>query len=395
MNKLFFSPDSQVEVSGGSGNPSGPHQPIGYEITVNGKKVIMPDRYATREAILEKSGNTPTSCYSLYLKLEGCDFEKIGQNQTIDLKEPGLERFITKEPDIFPYTVNKDPELTVEKELSPRTIIIQAGLDPEKVYLVEIKGDGSEDVLAFKLDEPICMNCKGLHFVTREWIDTVDIEEYGKRCEPVPPAKKYLIKVDKLKFPWPSPVISVEQVIRFVHKDNPSNYNLVKFLSNSPKPVPLPYTGTIDLLEKCLLRFVVQPKTQNDGLRSGFSLPEEDKEFLDASGFPWEALAEQKYMWVIIHNYPLPKGYQTQTCSVALMIPPTYPAAEIDMAYFHPHLSKSSGKAINAVTNQTIGGKSYQRWSRHRLPGQWKPGVDNIATHLTLVNNWLENDIKR
>lgn len=395
MNNFLHSPNFQEEVSGGSGHPSGPHLPIGYEITVNGKLVIMPERFATREAILEKSGHVPFTCHSLYMKLAECDFERISPRQEIDLKNPGLERFITKDPDIFPYTVNKDPELTQEKELSPRAMLQQAGLEPEKVYLVEIKHEGTEEVLAFKMDEPICMNCKGLHFVTREWLDTVDIEEYGKHCRAIPPAKNYLVKVDKGKFAWPNPTISAEQVIKFVQMTNPSNFNLVKFLSNTPKPVPVPYTGTINLLENCLLRFVVQPKTQNDGLRSGFLLPEEDSEFLNATGFLWEALSESNYMWLIIHDYPLPDGYQTKNCSVAVMIPPSYPAAEIDMAYFHPALEKTSGKGINAVSFQIIGGKSYQRWSRHRLPGEWKPGIDNISTHLLLVNNWLENDIKR
>lgn len=394
MKTIFYSPDVQEAVSAGSGHPSGPHRPIGYEITVNGKPITMPERFATRESILEKSGHTPVSCHSLYMKLADCDFERIAPHQKIDLDNPGLERFITKDPDVFPYTVNKDPELTQEKEMTPRAIIRQAGLNPEKVYLVETNPDGTETEFAFHMDVPVCMNCRGLHFITREWLEEVDIEEYGKHCKPVPPAKRYLVKVDKAKFPWPAPTVSVEQLIRFIYPTNPANYNVVKFLGNTPKPVPVPYTGTVDLREKCLLRFVLQPKTQNDGLRS-FSLPEEDTDFLNTSGFLWEALAENGYMWVLLHNYPVPEGYQTKSCTVALMIAPTYPAAEIDMAYFHPHLVKTSGKTINATSFQTIGGNSFQRWSRHRLPGEWKPGVDSIATHLLLVNNWLENDLNR
>lgn len=395
MKTFSYSPGFQEEHSGSSGHPSGPEEPIGYEISVNDKIVTMPEPIATGQEVLEQSGLTPVTCHSLYMKLADCDFEKISPHQKVDLRSPRLERFVTKEPDVFPYTVNKDPELTEEKELTPREIIQQAGLNPEVVYLVERKENGEEEELAFRMDDPIRMHCRGLHFITRDWVETVDIEEYGKHCQPIPPAKKYLIKVDKEKFPWTRPWIAVEQVIRFIHKDNPSNYNLVKFLSSSPKPVPLPFTGTIDLREKCLLRFVVQPKTQNDGLQPGFSLPEEDVDFLKASGFSWEARTEGNYMWLILEGYPLPEGYQIATCSVALMIPPTYPASEIDMAYFHPHLAKKTGRAINAVTYQTIGNKSFQRWSRHRMPGQWKPGIDNISTHLLLVNNWLENDLNR
>jgi hypothetical protein len=239
------------------------------------------------------------------------------------------------------------------------------------------------------------MHCRGLVFITGEWLDVIDIEEYGKTCREVTPAKKYLIKVDKEKFPWPLPVVKAEAIIKMVVKDNPVNYNLVKFYSNSPKPVPVAFTAEVDLTEKCLLRFVVQPKTQNDGERREFSLPETDIEFLNTMGFRWEAHRIANYLWLLIHEYILPDGYQAKQCSVALMIPPAYPASEIDMAYFFPQLKKLSGTTIPAITNQAIDGQSYQRWSRHRQPGQWKPGVDCIATHLTLVNNWLENELKR
>ena len=104
----------------------------------------------------------------------------------------------------------------------------------------------------------------------------MDIEEYGKSCKAVPPARHYLVRVDKEKFKTDSPFIKAEDLIKFVVTDNPANYNLIKFLSSSPKPFPVPFTATVDLTEKCLVRFVVRPKTQNDGERRNFSLPEND-----------------------------------------------------------------------------------------------------------------------
>lgn len=394
MNKLFFAPGSQEECGGGQVNPAGPHEPKGFDILVNNKNVRMTSPVVTREMILETSGHEPASCFSLYMKLPGCDFERVAPGQEIHLQNPGVERFETKDPDVFQYWVNKDHELTDKKEMTARTILIEAGLDPAKVYLVEQKPARNELVYAFKENEPICMDCRGIHFITREWLETVDIEEYGKHCKDVPPAKHYLVKVDKEKFIWDQPTISAEQLIKFIHSVNPGNYNLVKFMGNSPKPVPVPFTATVNLLECCLLRFVVQPKTQNDGLGS-FSLPEEDADYLNALGLTWETVNESNLLWVLIHDYTLPAGYQVSTCSVALQIPPSYPAAEIDMAYFHPPLTKQSGRAISAISPQVITGKTFQRWSRHRQPGEWKPGIDCIGTHLLLVNNWLENDLNR
>jgi len=141
---------------------------------------------------------------------------------------------------------------------------------------------------------------------------------------------------------------------------------------------------------------VVLPKEQKDGrdVRRIFQLPEEDIEFLDKLNYPWETVNDGG-MWLILHEYPIPFGYNVLFATIALMISPSYPATEIDMAFFQPHLQKKSGNAISAVSPRTIDGKDFQQWSRHRQPGEWVPGVDSISTHLSLVDNWLLNDLKR
>ncbi len=131
-----------------------------------------------------------------------------------------------------------------------------------------------------------------------------------------------------------------------------------------------------------------------NNLKRQFLLPSEDVEFLESNGFQWEAIANRGN-WLIIHNYPVPTGYNVTAAQVALMIPPNYPAAQIDMAYFFPHLQKTNGKGITATSLQIIDNKNFQRWSRHRRAGEWRPGEDNVMTHLLLVSNWLEKDLKR
>ncbi len=131
-----------------------------------------------------------------------------------------------------------------------------------------------------------------------------------------------------------------------------------------------------------------------NNFRKQFSLPADDVEFLESNGFQWEAIANSGN-WLIIHNYPIPVSYNVTSVQVALMIPPNYPAAQIDMAYFFPHLQKTSGKGITATSPQIINNRNFQRWSRHRQAGEWRPGEDNVMTHLLLVNNWLEKDLKR
>lgn len=128
-------------------------------------------------------------------------------------------------------------------------------------------------------------------------------------------------------------------------------------------------------------------------MRRQFNLPEEDVLFLDSFGSMWETVVDRGMHWVIIHNYPVPAEYDCQKVSVAIKIETGYPRAGLDMAYFYPHLKRKDNKIIRAVCDTSIDGKVYQRWSRHRTPhNPWREGIDDLSTHLTLVDFWFEQE---
>lgn len=94
--------------------------------------------------------------------------------------------------------------------------------------------------------------------------------------------------------------------------------------------------------------------------------------------------------WLIFHNWQVPPGYTAETVNIALLIPGNYSDSQIDMVYFKPALARKDGKAINALTSQVIEGGTWQRRSRHRsVTHPWRPVVDDVASHLTLVDEWL------
>lgn len=129
-------------------------------------------------------------------------------------------------------------------------------------------------------------------------------------------------------------------------------------------------------------------------MKKDFELPEVDTEYLTSSGLKWETVRDAGE-WVIIRDYPLPPGYNVLRASVALKIEGGYPVSQIDMVYFEPGLSRADDKPIGALSAQTIDGKQFQRWSRHRTgENPWRPGVDDISTQLTLVDYWLEREFK-
>jgi hypothetical protein len=129
-------------------------------------------------------------------------------------------------------------------------------------------------------------------------------------------------------------------------------------------------------------------------MRRQFNLPEEDTDYLNSSGYGWEVIAEAGN-WVIVHDYPVPDGYNVSTVLVALKIETGYPTTQIDMAYFFPQLCRKDGKAIGALTIMSLDGKHWQRWSRHRTgENPWRVGVDDICTHLAFVTHWLEREFQ-
>ncbi|GET20670.1 E2/UBC family protein [Prolixibacter denitrificans] len=131
-------------------------------------------------------------------------------------------------------------------------------------------------------------------------------------------------------------------------------------------------------------------------MRKQFLLPPEDTSFLDSLGLNWETLKESNSEWLIVYDYPVPKGYSITCVDVAIKIPSGYPIAPLDMAYFHPALQRLDGKQINATNCvQALDEKSWQRWSRHRTgTNAWEPGVDSIITHFISIKYWLEREFQ-
>lgn len=128
-------------------------------------------------------------------------------------------------------------------------------------------------------------------------------------------------------------------------------------------------------------------------MRRQFELLEEDLEFLENLGLPWESVVEGKVLWVLIHEYRLHPQYAQEQVSIAIHIPSGYPRAQLDMAYFFPAIQRVDGQPIGALAHRAIDGKTWQRWSRHRTGrNPWRDGVDNISTHFALVENWLERE---
>lgn len=131
-------------------------------------------------------------------------------------------------------------------------------------------------------------------------------------------------------------------------------------------------------------------------MRRQFELPEEDSMYLNASEISWETIVEGGAKWLLLHTIDLPEGYNEKNASIAFRLDAGYPMTQIDMAYFYPAIARIDKKVIGALASCSIDGKVWQRWSRHRTGANpWRPGLDDVSTHLELVKTWLQKEFEK
>ena len=156
----------------------------------------------------------------------------------------------------------------------------------------------------------------------------------------------------------------------------------------------------VDLRTPGLEKLRLTPKNVNNGEASvtaqrDFALLEVDEAYLDRHFPEWETVTDGGRRWFLIPNYPLPQGFSVTHVMLVIEIPLTYPAAQLDMFFVAPVLSLPGGGGPAATqARQIIRGTSFQRWSRHRGDQYpWNATVDNIITHLALVESALAKEV--
>jgi hypothetical protein len=227
-------------------------------------------------------------------------------------------------------------------------------------------------------------------------VEELDLEDWAKKNpnQRPPLCRRYRIRVDKSRFVVSDSAMKGFEILALVGY-KPSKWNLAqKFAGGRREPVDP--DQLIDFREPGIERFETSPKEVQAGdsaIVREFILPPEDVEFLDTCGYRWEALQRGSQRGIVLRSFLLPAGLIPSEVDLLIRIPPQYPVAALDMFYLSPGASRTDGRPIVSLTSEEFGGVSWQRWSRHRLPEQiWRPGVDNISTHLQLVAMALKAD---
>lgn len=226
--------------------------------------------------------------------------------------------------------------------------------------------------------------------------EIIDLEEFAKLGKRPPKAKGYRFKVNDQAFVTTRPVLKGSEILEIAGLTPVDKYRLrLKVVGGKPEPIGP--NDEVDLRRPGIEKFRAIRKDQNEGEYQGrreAPTLDQDRVFLDTYGLPWEIVVDGS-IWILLHNFPLPKGYSSETVTLAIRLEGGYPLAALDMMYVYPHVSRLDGKAIRqADVVQQIKGVPFQRWSRHRTADNpWVPGQDSLETHLYLVEECFEAEM--
>ena len=227
--------------------------------------------------------------------------------------------------------------------------------------------------------------------------ETIDLEEYFQAGRVIPKAKKYRIRIDKDKYVVEAPELKGSQILALAGK-TPDKFLLRQKLKTGVHEVK---PDEVVSFEKAgVERFMTIPKEVTEGdvstVRREFKPLAQDAEYLDGTGLRWESVKEGGLNVLVLFDWPLPPGYNVPQANVHIRLTEGYPDAQIDMAYFSPALSRGDGRSINNLSGLQFDGQSWQQWSRHRTPASaWRPGIDDISTHMALVDDWLTAELHK
>lgn len=120
------------------------------------------------------------------------------------------------------------------------------------------------------------------------------------------------------------------------------------------------------------------------------TLPQVDQTYLNERKIAHDVRVEAGMICVLIPGFQLPPGYTQNQADLLLRLSAGYPDVPPDMWWFDPPVLRSDGQQIacTQVTESHLG-RTWQRWSRHLNPGQWRSGIDSIESFIALIRSDL------
>jgi hypothetical protein len=337
------------------------------------RPVVIGDLTPTGAQIARAAGFTPAQQATVLHFLPDGELEDIRPTQTVDLTG-GDRRFVVVETDrLYLLTINGG-RFEWPSRLIPGAIVRRLGkVNPE------------DELLLVRTNEPDRL------------IDARDLVDLGKGGIEAFVSRKpsWKLNVQGVVLTLHQPTIVVRQALIDAGFNPDLGWQIFLIVQGQPKKA-VTLNDTVDLRTPGIEKLRLTPSGVHNGEavaspKREFAVLDVDESYLNSLGYHWETVIEGKVRWLLINNYPVPAGYTSRSVVLALLVPPTYPTAQIDMFYTRPPLKLASGRAIDRANQQAvIRGAAFNGWSRHR---PWNPAADNVVTQLAMVESAVAKEI--
>lgn len=111
-----------------------------FDLVINGKIYKFDKPKITGEELLDLIGLHNSADYEILMKLTDCEYEPIELKEKVDVSKPGIEAFSIKPYREIRIEVDDEFYPVTEILMTPKEIMVLAGLDSEKFYLKQIIG---------------------------------------------------------------------------------------------------------------------------------------------------------------------------------------------------------------------------------------------------------------
>lgn len=343
------------------------------------KPIRILDRTPTGEQILDACEKAPRDQYVVLQWLGNGDIEEIRPTENLKPSPDGPARVILAQADrTFRITLDDRSMVWPESGISEAALRTLGRVPEDKSLYLSLENAADLQI------EPNAL---------------IDLSERGSEVI-YSRVARWVLNVQGVSVESAEPRISVRDALIQAGFDVDANWIIVLKTASEKKQVDMDYV--IDLREPGIEKLRLTPREINNGevaavARRDFALMPSDHAWLDARGYDWSTILDAGRRWLIIRDMPLPYGYNVASATIAMEIPTAYPMAEIDMFYCSPHLVRTNGQVIpQTQVTETINGRPFQRWSRHRGAGApWRAGQDCVATHLLLVEESLDREVEK
>jgi hypothetical protein len=337
------------------------------------RQVFIGHLTPTGAQIAHVAGFTPAQQATVLHFLPDGELEDIRPTQAVDLTGSD-HRFVVVETDrIYLLTINGERFEWPSRLISGAVVRRLGKVSPEDELLLVRPGEPDRTIEAREL---IDLGRPGIEaFVSRK------------------PTWKLNVQGVVLKLHQPT--IVVRQALIDAGFNPDQGWQIFLIVQGQPKKA-VTLNDVVDLRTPGIEKLRLTPSGVHNGEavaspKREFAVLDVDEAYLNSLGYRWETVIDGKARWLLIQNYTVPAGYTVRSVVLGLLIPDTYPGAQIDMFYTNPPLKLVSGRAIDQTQQKAnIRGVEFNGWSRHR---PWNPAVDNVVTQLAMVESAIANEI--